>query len=237
MDIKDGSVVLETMALIKAGITAQDPSGLVSKSQLLTHGFSHFYIQAETCHSTGRRLFQLVVTRESAMRNSLAFKLLPALVASFIPVAGMLPALAHDECDVHQDEHDQLRAQHRQIHELVDDGVISPQEHAALDARLRAEHRAFHQGYGGYFNGYGYPGYYNGNQGYYGSSWYNSGWWNPNRNAHRAEHRILNAEHRDIHRLVRQGLISPQEHAAIDARLEAQHEQNDFEHGWWGQND
>lgn len=170
-------------------------------------------------------------------------------------------AIAHDEAAVnHDDAHTELRAEHDQVHDLVGQGAITQDEHRQLDAQLRAEHRDFHQNINGnsyqnyatpqnyYTNnssGY-YPQSYNsaGYSGYYPQSYNNSaysGYDNQRYNSgnaypwneHRSQHQSLKSVHRDVHQLVRDGVITPQEHAALDAQLKADHSQS---HARYAQN-
>ena len=165
----------------------------------------------------------------------------------------MPAALAHDEA-AHDDAHTTMRAEHQQVHDLANQGIISPEEHQQLDAQLKADHRFFHQntsgnGYQNYISPQGYygngsSGYYpqnydgNSSNGYYPQS-YSSGSYSgyaPQNyyssssggypwNQHRSQHQALKSAHRDVHELIREGVISPQEHAAIDAQLKGEHAQ------------
>lgn len=203
------------------------------------------------------------------------YKLCLGILTAFaVPMISVLPALACDLNDTHSNLHTQLDSQHNQIHQLLNAGVIAPQDHAILDSRLSAEHAAVHNqsinpqlSRNGYYNGYsnndsngygngvfannigyntGFNNYNNGvNADYLGNGQglnsydYNGGSVNNigynlglnggynNFGSHRQEHRAFNAAHRDIHKLVNNGIISPQEHAAFDAQLTADHAQAD----------
>lgn len=55
-------------------------------------------------------------------------------------------AFAHDANEQHDAVHDQLGSTHAQVHDLVNEGLLSPSEHNAIDARLEAQHRNAHAG-------------------------------------------------------------------------------------------
>lgn len=97
------------------------------------------------------------------------------LIALAVPLSGItLPALAHGECDTrneHGQVHQWMDGRHQQIHELLNDGLISQREHRRLDQRLGDQHTQYHYARDpyAYGNSYGY-GYSNGYDPYNGGS-------------------------------------------------------------------
>ncbi len=82
------------------------------------------------------------------MHKSTKLFYLSALVAS---LCASPAAFAHDPNEVsnanevHDAVHDQVDTQHNQVHNLLNEGVITPAEHNKLDARLQAQHRTAHR--------------------------------------------------------------------------------------------
>ncbi len=147
-------------------------------------------------------------------------------LALMVPVSAA-SAIAHEDGDSYDAWHDRLRSEHEQIHQLFGQGFLSPAQHAWQDSRLASTHDGCHLANGMYHNRPRCHGQYSNYGSYYGGN----DWWGP-RYAHRVEHEALLSQHREVHRLLDAGLISPQEHAALDARIEQEHAYNDYNNGW-----
>lgn len=145
------------------------------------------------------------------------------LTAGFLAF-GMQPVFAHGDED--HSNHGSRR-QEKQIHKLERQGIVSSQQHAAVDAQLQNQqyaansrrHSRRHHGVSAQRQStWLTPS--NQNYGYYQT--YNSYW-----QQHPQEHLALEQAEQKYHQLVAQGILTPQEHALLDAQLQAQHAQSD----------
>lgn len=140
------------------------------------------------------------------------------------------PAFAHG--DDHHDGDHSFKRQEKQVHKMERQGLVSPQQHAAVDAQLQNQHQVQDAMQSGRHRGRKWGGWRQGN---WQSTWVNQA--NPNYGyyqtynqywqQHPQEHRALEQAEQKYHQLVAQGVLTPQEHALLDAQLQAQHSQAD----------
>ncbi|MBX9685690.1 MAG: hypothetical protein K2X27_03245 [Candidatus Obscuribacterales bacterium] len=153
-------------------------------------------------------------------------KKLSLLLAAGFVTFGWQPAFAHG--DEHHNNHGVVNRQEKQIHKLERQGAISPQQHAAADAQLQnQQYRQDSRRYGKRHHGLSRRKWQstwltpnNPNYGYYQT--YNSYW-----QQHPQDHMALEQAEQKYHQLVAQGVLTPQEHASLDAQLQAQHARSD----------
>lgn len=144
---------------------------------------------------------------------------------------GLQPVFAHG--DEHHDSDGGLKRQEKQIHKLQRRGLVSPQQHAATDAQLQQQHqmqdatqlgRHQRRRNGSWQQQRNWQSTWlnqrSPNYGYYQT--YNQYW-----QQHPQEHQALEQAEQKYHQLVAQGVLTEQEHALLDAQLQAQHAQAD----------
>lgn len=157
-------------------------------------------------------------------------KTLPVMLAAGLLGLFWQPVFAHG--DEHHDSDQSLKRQEKQIHKLQRQGFVSPQQHAVTDAQLQQQNqmqdvaqfgRHQRRGHGGLQQSNWQSSWLNQrspNYGYYQT--YNRYW-----QQHPQDHRALDQAEQKYHQLVAQGVLTPQEHAQLDAQLQAQHVQAD----------
>jgi hypothetical protein len=159
------------------------------------------------------------------MQKTLSLMLVGGLLS-----LGLQPVFAHG--DEHHDSNHGLKRQEKQIHKLQRQGLVSPQQHAATDVQLQQQHQMLDSTQFGQYQRRRHGG---GQQGNRQSTWLNQR--NPNYGyyqtynqywqQHPQEHRALEQSEQKYHQLVAQGVLTEQEHAMLDAQLQAQHAQAD----------